>query len=126
MAAVLGPGTHRPCKDACAGGTSADVLVQYSDGQDRLSVDFPSLDKDGIALVRITRGAGTEDPSLARLPRSVGHLSSWSYDGVHVFDQRGIDALRQTHAGCIGGTSHFPADIYEDKFGRLEFTLFEE
>lgn len=124
IASAFGPGTHSPCKDVCVAGSS-DVIVQYSDGHDLLYLDFIDLKHYGIALIQITQGAGAGS-SIARLPRNAGNLKNWLYNGAHVFDQKAIDMLGQTQAGCKGGSMHYPAHIYPDKSGRLTFTLFEE
>lgn len=124
VAAKFGPGTHSPCRGSCAGGSS-DVIVEYSDGHDLLHLDIDLKATYGIALVQITRGAGTGS-RIARLPSSAGELKNWLYSGVRIFDEKAIDALRQTQAGCIGGTEHYPADVYRDRSGHLIFQLFEE
>jgi hypothetical protein len=127
VVAAFGHGTTISCKKQPSVSGSCDVLVEYSDGRDLLFLDF--VERYGLALVRITQGAGA-DTTIARLPGNAGMLSDWHYLDFHAFDEKAMKAASEAHdeqqRTSKAFLGHFPAGLYRNKSGQLVFDLFEE
>jgi hypothetical protein len=124
-----------------------DRLRKYSDGKDLLVLDFGA--RSQIIIIRMIQGRGAK-PNIQRLPKGVGAIGDVRYMGTRVFDVQGLKAAeehwklyycKKYQAGRSSGQTsealfkdcvrrffkpHFPAAVYQDRSGHLEFTLYEE